>query len=201
MYLKAAILQMLGGDGASLAAGSQLEVYTTRPDTLFGATYMVLSPEHPLLQSLTTTGRRAEVDEYVKKAALKSDLERTELQKVKTGVYTGRPMVLSWDDDLHKDATGTKEVSGVCAGSHALNPATGKAVPIWVADYVLGSYGSGAIMAVPAHDSRDLEFATQYDLPVVRVVQSSSSEDDALPFTGLLLCPPVLLLFFLLRMP
>ncbi|BDA40495.1 Leucine-tRNA ligase [Coccomyxa sp. Obi] len=146
-----------GGDGASLAAGSQLEVYTTRPDTLFGATYMVLAPEHPLLESLTTTGQKAEVNEYARKAALKSDLERTELQKVKTGVFTG---------------------------SHALNPATGTAVPIWVADYVLGSYGSGAIMAVPAHDSRDFEFATQYDLPVVRVVQGSSDEDDVLPFTG-----------------
>ncbi len=81
---------MSGGDGASWAAGSQLEVYTTRPDTLFGATYMVLAPEHPLLESLTTTGQKAEVDEYVKKAALKSDLERTELQPVKTGVFTGR---------------------------------------------------------------------------------------------------------------
>lgn len=80
---------MPGGDGASLAASSQLEVYTTRPDTLFGATYMVLAPEHPLLESLTTTGQQAEVDEYVRKAALKSDLERTELQKVKTGVFTG----------------------------------------------------------------------------------------------------------------
>lgn len=80
--------------------------------------------------------------------------------------------------------SGESAVSVVSAGSHALNPATGKAVPIWVADYVLGSYGSGAIMAVPAHDSRDFEFATQYDLPVVRVLQGSSGEDDVLPFTG-----------------
>lgn len=87
----------------------------------------------------------------------------------------------------------------VCAGSHALNPATGKAVPIWVADYVLGSYGSGAIMAVPAHDSRDFEFATQYDLPVVRVVQGSSGEDDVLPFTGVFLCQALLLLGFLAK--
>lgn len=82
----------------------------------------------------------------------------------------------------------TKCTTECCAGSHAINPATGEAVPIWVADYVLGSYGSGAIMAVPAHDTRDFEFATQYGLPVVRVVQGPSGEDDVLPFAGLFLC-------------
>ncbi|EIE26840.1 putative leucyl tRNA synthetase [Coccomyxa subellipsoidea C-169] len=142
-------------EGATITFG--LQVYTTRPDTIFGATYMVLAPEHPLLDSLTTAEQKIDVNKYVRKAALKSDLERTELQKVKTGVFTG---------------------------SHAINPATGKAVPIWVADYVLGSYGSGAIMAVPAHDTRDYEFATQYQLPVVRVVQGPSGEDNELPFTG-----------------
>ncbi|KAL5990120.1 hypothetical protein ACLOJK_011017 [Asimina triloba] len=113
----------------------KLSVYTTRPDTIFGATYLVVAPEHPMLSSL--------VEEYREQASRKSELERTELQKEKTGVSSG---------------------------SYARNPATGKAIPIWVADYVLGSYGTGAIMAVPAHDSRDHEFALKYDIPIIWVV-------------------------------
>ncbi len=120
-----------------------LRVYTTRPDTLYGATYMVISPEHPLVDQLTTADQRSAVDAYCTAAAGKSDLERTELAKEKTGVFSG---------------------------SHAINPVNGEAVPIWIADYVLISYGTGAIMAVPAHDERDFEFAEQFDLPVIAVV-------------------------------
>ena len=120
-----------------------LRVYTTRPDTLFGATYMVIAPEHPLIEALTTKAQAADVQNYVQKAGNKSDLERTELAKDKTGVFTG---------------------------SYAINAVTGKPIPVWVADYVLAGYGTGAIMAVPAHDVRDFEFAQKYDLPVVAVV-------------------------------
>src|SRR4029077_2244350 len=120
-----------------------LRVYTTRPDTLFGATYMVIAPEHPFVKRLTTPDRAAEVKAYCDNAATKSDLDRTELAKEKTGVFTG---------------------------SYAVNPVNGEATPIWVADYVLISYGTGAIMAVPAHDERDFEFATQFDLPIINVV-------------------------------
>ncbi len=121
-----------------------LRVYTTRPDTLFGATYMVLSPEHPLVSQITSDAQREEVERYVEAAALKSDLQRTELAKEKTGVFTG---------------------------AHAINPVNDERVPIWIADYVLLSYGTGAIMAVPAHDTRDLEFAQTFDLPIIQVVQ------------------------------
>jgi leucyl-tRNA synthetase len=120
-----------------------LRVYTTRPDTLFGATYMVLAPEHKLVDRLTTGVQRSAVDDYRAQAASKSDLERTELSKAKTGVFSG---------------------------SYAINPLNGQAIPIWIADYVLVSYGTGAIMAVPAHDTRDFEFARTYDLPIVPVV-------------------------------
>ena len=121
---------------------TQLEVFTTRPDTIFGVTYMVLAPEHPLLDSLTSAEQGDDVKAYVSAAARKSDLERTELQKVKTGVFTG---------------------------AFAVNPANEERIPIYVADYVLGSYGSGAIMAVPAHDERDFEFAQAYELPIRQV--------------------------------
>ncbi|XP_010272272.1 PREDICTED: leucine--tRNA ligase, chloroplastic/mitochondrial [Nelumbo nucifera] len=121
----------------------KLTVYTTRPDTIFGATYLVVAPEHHLLSSLVSNAQRECVEEYREIASRKSDLERTELQKEKTGVFSG---------------------------SYARNPANGEAIPIWVADYVLGSYGTGAIMAVPAHDSRDYEFALKYDIPVSWVV-------------------------------
>jgi len=125
-----------------------LRVYTTRPDTLFGATYMVIAPEHPLVDRLTTSDQKSAVDEYCRQASLKSDLDRTDLAKEKTGVFTG---------------------------SYAVNPVNGQDVPIWVADYVLISYGTGAIMAVPAHDLRDFEFAALFQLPIIRVVQPPES--------------------------
>ena len=128
---------------ATPVAGRELRVFTTRPDTLYGATYMVLSPEHPLVDELTTPGRRDAVKEYQAQARHKSDLERTDLAKDKTGVPTG---------------------------ATAINPVNGKPIPIWIADYVLASYGTGAIMAVPAHDERDFAFATKFKLPIVRVV-------------------------------
>ena len=121
-----------------------LEVFTTRPDTLFGATYMVLAPEHPFVEKLTTPVQSADVAAYKAKVSSKSDLERTDLAKEKTGVFTG---------------------------SHAINPVNGEKIPIWIADYVLMGYGTGAIMAVPAHDERDFEFAQAFGLPVTQVVQ------------------------------
>jgi leucyl-tRNA synthetase len=124
--------------------GISLRVFTTRPDTLFGATYMVLAPEHELVDRLAQPGRRAEIDAYREQAARKSELERAELQKEKTGVFTG---------------------------AYAVNPANGERLPIWIADYVLAGYGTGAIMAVPAQDQRDWEFAAAHGLPVVRTVR------------------------------
>ncbi len=121
-----------------------LRVYTTRPDTLFGATYMVIAPEHPFVERLTTPDNTAAVTAYCDRAAAKSDLDRTELAKEKTGVFTG---------------------------SYAINPVNGEPIPIWVADYVLISYGTGAIMAVPAHDERDFEFAKQFNIPIRCVIQ------------------------------
>ncbi|MBI4512129.1 MAG: leucine--tRNA ligase [Deltaproteobacteria bacterium] len=121
-----------------------IKVFTTRPDTIYGATYMVLSPEHPLVSAATTREREAEVDAYRQQARHKSDLERTDLAKEKTGVWTG---------------------------GMARNPATGKDIPIWIADYVLAGYGTGAIMAVPAHDARDHEFAKKFGLPIIEVVK------------------------------
>jgi leucyl-tRNA synthetase len=120
-----------------------IEVFTTRPDTLFGATYMVLAPEHPLVPTLTTDGQKRAVEEYIAQAAGKSDLERTELAKDKTGVFTG---------------------------AYAVNPVNGAKIPVWISDYILISYGTGAIMAVPAHDERDFEFATKFKLPIIQVV-------------------------------
>jgi len=116
-----------------------ISVFTTRPDTLFGATYMVLAPEHELTSKLTTPEHREEVNKYVKEAALKSDLDRTDLAKDKTGVFTG---------------------------SYAINPVNNKKIPVWIADYVLTGYGTGAIMAVPAHDERDFEFANKFGLTI-----------------------------------
>ncbi|MFM9961422.1 MAG: leucine--tRNA ligase [Planctomycetaceae bacterium] len=124
-----------------------LRIYTTRPDTLFGATYMVLAPEHPAVDRLTTPEQRAAVDEYRQQASFKSDLDRTELAKTKSGVFTG---------------------------GYAINPVNGEKVPVWIADYVLISYGTGAIMAVPAHDERDWEFAKTFGLPITAVVQAPS---------------------------
>jgi leucyl-tRNA synthetase len=122
----------------------EIRVFTTRPDTIFGATYMVLAPEHELVEQITTEDQLEAVRDYQEQAARKSDLERTELSKEKTGVFTG---------------------------AYAINPANGKKVPIWVADYVLATYGTGAIMAVPGQDERDWEFAEKFDLPIVRTVQ------------------------------
>lgn len=133
-----------------------IRVFTTRPDTLFGATYVVLAPEHPLVLAVTTPERRAAVEEYRARARQKSDLERTDLAKEKTGVATG---------------------------GMAVNPATGKPIPIWIADYVLSGYGTGAIMAVPAHDTRDHEFARKFGLPIVEVVRGGA-DVQAEAFTG-----------------
>lgn len=128
-----------------------IRVFTTRPDTLFGATYMVLAPEHPMVRALTTDDRRAEVEAYVEAAGRKSERERME-HKAKTGVWTG---------------------------AHAVNPADGEKVPVWISDYVLAGYGTGAIMAVPAHDSRDFEFAEAFGLPIRPVVQPPAAWLDA----------------------
>lgn len=131
-----------------------IRVFTTRPDTLFGATYMVIAPEHPLVERLTLPRFADEVKAYCEQAARKSELDRTGLAKEKTGVFTG---------------------------SFAINPVTKKAVPIWIADYVLGSYGTGAIMSVPAHDTRDFEFAQQFGLPIIEVVVPPGAEKGKNP--------------------
>ncbi len=128
----------------------QVEVYTTRPDTLFGATYMVLAPEHELVEKITTPEQQAAVKAYVAAAARKSEIERMTEGKEKTGVFSG---------------------------AHAVNPVNGKEIPIWIADYVMMGYGTGAIMAVPAHDTRDLEFAEKFGLPVIQVVQPPEGKD------------------------
>ncbi|MGY4796961.1 leucine--tRNA ligase [Lysinibacillus fusiformis] len=130
-------------------------VFTTRPDTLFGATYCVLAPEHKLVEQITTADQRQTVETYLEKVKMKSDLERTDLAKEKTGVFTG---------------------------AYAVNPINGKKVPIWIADYVLVSYGTGAIMAVPAHDERDYEFATEFGLDIVPVLEGGDISKEA--FTG-----------------
>lgn len=129
-----------------------IRVFTTRPDTLWGATYMVLSPEHPLVDMITTEDARTAVVRYRDEASRKSDLERTELAKEKTGVFTG---------------------------SYAVNPVNEKRIPIWIADYVLASYGTGAIMAVPGHDQRDWEFAKKYELQIVEVVAGGNVHEAA----------------------
>jgi leucyl-tRNA synthetase len=141
-------------------SGEKLRVFTTRPDTLFGATYMVLAPEHALVAALTTPEQQGRVSAYRAEAARKSDLERTDLAKKKTGVFTG---------------------------SYAINPVNNEKVPIWIADYVLATYGTGAIMAVPAHDLRDWEFARAFGLPIRQVVQplanyQPSKEEAALAY-------------------
>lgn len=126
------------------------QVYTTRPDTLFGATYAVLAPEHPLVKQIIQGDQVAKVEEYIQQIETKSEMERTSLNKDKTGVFTG---------------------------AYAINPVNNQEIPIWVGDYILASYGTGAVMAVPAHDERDFEFATKYQLPIRQVVEA-----DTLPF-------------------
>lgn len=139
------------------AAGNTIPVFTTRPDTLWGATFMVLSPEHPLVPTLTTPEQKAAVETYQAEAAAKSEIERTAEDRQKTGVFTG---------------------------SYAVNPVNGKDIPIWIADYVLMDYGTGAIMAVPAHDQRDFEFAQTFGLDIVQVVfPADSTPEAAAPLT------------------
>ena len=130
--------------------GHKVTVFTTRPDTLFGATYMVLAPEHPLVATITTAGQQAAVAAYVENCASKSDMDRGDLNKDKSGVFTG---------------------------AHAVNPVNQEKIPVWIADYVMMGYGTGAIMAVPAHDERDFEFAKKFDLPVIQVVQPNDDSD------------------------
>ncbi|MBO9609092.1 MAG: leucine--tRNA ligase [Paenibacillaceae bacterium] len=134
------------------AAGDAITVFTTRPDTLFGATYCVLAPEHELVARITTDAQRQAVEEYRERASRKSDLERTDLAKEKSGVFTG---------------------------AYAVNPVGGGKVPVWIADYVLAGYGTGAIMAVPGHDERDYAFAKQYELPIVEVVKGGDLSKEA----------------------
>jgi len=127
-----------------------IRVFTTRPDTLFGATYMVMAPEHGLVDIITTEDKKRQVEQYRRQAARKSDLDRTDLAKEKTGVFTG---------------------------SYAINPVNGQKIPIWISDYVLISYGTGAIMSVPAHDERDFEFAKKFDLPIIKVLTPADGSD------------------------
>jgi leucyl-tRNA synthetase len=131
---------------------SRLTVFTTRPDTLFGATYCVLAPEHELVEKITTEAQLEAVQQYQEKASRKSDLERTDLAKDKSGVFTG---------------------------AFAVNPVNGARTPIWIADYVLAGYGTGAIMAVPGHDERDYEFAKQFELPIIEVVKGGNLAEEA----------------------
>lgn len=141
--------KVAGHDGLSFT------VFTTRCDTLFGATYCVLAPESDLVKQITTLDQKSAVDEYIKICSTKSDLERTELNKEKTGVFTG---------------------------AYAINPVNGKEIPIWISDYVLASYGTGAIMAVPAHDTRDYEFATKFNIDIIPVLEGGDISKEA--FTG-----------------
>lgn len=139
-------------------AADVLRIYTTRPDTLFGATYMVVAPEHPVVERITTPAQRAAVKAYCEQAAAKSDRDRQDLSKAKTGVFTG---------------------------AYAINPVNDQPIPIWVADYVLWGYGTGAIMAVPAHDERDFDFARQYGLPIVPVVDPGDVGPEAIYAPGM----------------
>ena len=132
--------------------GLKIKVYTTRPDTLFGATYMVLAPEHALVKQIMSAEQKAAVEAYVTEATTKSELDRTDLSKTKTGVFTG---------------------------AYAVNPVNGKEIPVWISDYVLASYGTGAIMAVPEHDTRDFEFATKFGLPIICVIKPSEKDCEA----------------------
>jgi leucyl-tRNA synthetase len=130
---------------------NEIRVFTTRPDTIYGATFMVLAPEHPLVQQITTAEQKQHVNTYVKAAEQKTDVERQETDREKTGVFTG---------------------------AYAINPANGEKIPVWVADYVLYGYGTGAIMAVPAHDERDHAFAEKFDLPIIRVIKNDAPDDE-----------------------
>ncbi|ECO1693775.1 leucine--tRNA ligase, partial [Listeria monocytogenes] len=134
---------------------ASIDVFTTRPDTIYGTTFLVLSPEHDLVNVITSEDKLEEVKKYQEDASKKSDLERTDLAKDKSGVFTG---------------------------AYAINPLSGEQLPIWIADYVLSSYGTGAVMAVPAHDERDHEFATKFDLPIIEVIEGGNVQKEA--YTG-----------------
>ncbi|MEI6755634.1 MAG: leucine--tRNA ligase [bacterium] len=129
----------------------QLKIFTTRPDTLFGATFMVIAPEHEVVKQITSDEQKTAVEEYIQQAQNKSDIERQETNREKTGVFTG---------------------------AYAINPLNGNKLPIWIADYVMAGYGTGAIMAVPAHDERDWDFAKKFDLPIIRVIQNEMSDAE-----------------------
>ncbi|MFL2122438.1 leucine--tRNA ligase [Marinilactibacillus psychrotolerans] len=135
----------------------EFTVFTTRPDTLFGATYAVLAPESELIEQITSEDQKEAVETYIKEVSVKSDLERTDLNKDKTGVFTG---------------------------AYAINPVTGKEMPIWIADYVLASYGTGSIMAVPAHDERDWDFAKKYNLEIIPVLEGGNVQEAAFTEDG-----------------
>ncbi|MGJ8672038.1 leucine--tRNA ligase [Rubritalea sp.] len=137
--------------------GNEVVVFTTRPDTLFGATYMVLAPEHALVSSITSAEQKEAVETYITSCANKSDLERGDLNKNKSGIFTG---------------------------AYATNPVNGEKIPVWIADYVMMSYGTGAIMAVPAHDERDFEFANKFELPVIQVVAPNDAKTEWQGYTG-----------------
>ncbi len=131
--------------------GDPMEIFTTRPDTLWGATFMVLAPEHPLVEEITTAEQRATVEEYKSQAARQTDIERESADKEKTGIFTG---------------------------GFAINPVNQARIPIWIADYVMMTYGTGAIMAVPAHDERDFAFARKFDLEIIPVIQPEGESFD-----------------------
>ncbi len=158
--------EVLPPSGERFRKGAEIEVFTTRPDTLWGATFMVLSPEHPLVDEISTEDKKEEIEAYKDEAARQSDIERESTTKEKTGVFTG---------------------------AYAINPVNDEKIPIWIADYVLMSYGTGAIMAVPAHDQRDFEFARKFDLEVRVVVQPKDMEtldgatmEESVPAKGML---------------
>jgi leucyl-tRNA synthetase len=138
-------------------SSEEIEVFTSRPDTLFGATYMVLAPEHKLVDLIASAAQKAEIETYRNVTALKSDLERTELNKDKSGAFIG---------------------------AHAINPVTGTKLPVYIADYVLNTYGTGAIMSVPAHDERDWEFAKKFNLPIIEVVEGGNVQEAAFSEEG-----------------
>ena len=131
--------------------GDEIEVFTTRPDTLWGATFMVLAPEHPLVEKVCSAKQKEKIADYIEQASRQSNIERESLTREKTGVFTG---------------------------GYAINPVNGEKIPIWIADYVMMTYGTGAIMAVPAHDQRDFEFARKYGIEVRVVIKPENVEMD-----------------------
>ena len=141
----------VSSDTKEISAGQPITIFSTRPDTIYGATFLVLAPEHPLAKQLATAEFKESVEEYIKNAVKKSEIDRLNDTKEKTGVFTG---------------------------SYVINPVSGAKVPVWVADYVLGGYGTGAVMAVPAHDERDFAFAEKYNLPIVEVIEKPADADE-----------------------